>query len=60
MEEIINVFVSLINTVGFPIAACIFLFIQQSKLTKSFSELSETLKSMNDRIDALGKKIEGK
>jgi uncharacterized protein YoxC len=47
MDQIIT----LISNVGFPIACCIFLFMQQSKLTSTLSELSGTLQVMNARLD---------
>lgn len=43
--------VSLISNVGFPIACCVFLFIQQNKLTNTLGELSTTLSVMNARLD---------
>lgn len=47
MEEII----SLITNVGFPIACCIILFMQQNKLTGTLHEISTTLAVMNTRLD---------
>lgn len=44
-------YINLISNVGFPIACCIFLFVQQGKLTKTFNDLSNTLNIMNERID---------
>lgn len=43
--------VTLISNVGFPIACCIFLFKQQTKLTDTLTELSNTLTSINVRLD---------
>ena len=47
MDQIIT----LISNVGFPIACCVFLFMQQNKLTTTLSELSGTLQVMNARLD---------
>ena len=48
--------ITLISNVGFPIACCVVLFIQQNKLTGTLNEISRTLSVMSDRIDD----IEGK
>lgn len=47
MDQIIN----LISNVGFPIACCVVLFNQQSKLTKTLGEIGNTLNLINARID---------
>ena len=43
--------VQLISNVGFPIAACIFLFIEFKTLTKTLGELNTTLSVINARLD---------
>jgi len=43
--------VTLITNVGFPIACCIVLFMQQNKLTQTLGEIGNTLNLMNERID---------
>lgn len=40
----------LIGSVGFPIAACIVMFYQNSKLQQILAELSNTLTQMNERL----------
>lgn len=45
----------LITTVEFPIACCIFMFIQNNKLQNTLTEISKTLTSMNERISQLEK-----
>lgn len=50
--------VSLIGKLGFPIACCIVLFVQQNKLTDTLTKLTVTLETMSDRIDDLEKKVE--
>ena len=46
MDEII----SLISNVGFPIACCVVLFMQQNKLTKTLTEISITMSGLLDRM----------
>lgn len=41
---------NLIGSVGFPIAACIFMFMQNSKMQETLSKLSETLSLMSERL----------
>lgn len=43
--------VALITNVGFPIACCIVLFMQQGKLTKTLGDLNTTLQVVNTRLD---------
>ncbi|MGL5718734.1 MAG: hypothetical protein ACRCXT_21070 [Paraclostridium sp.] len=52
MQEISN----LISNVGFPIVACIFMYVQQRELNKTISDLSATLKTIDTRIDHLEKR----
>ena len=40
----------LIGSVGFPIAACIVMFYQNSKLQQTLAELTNTLTQMNERL----------
>lgn len=40
----------LIGSVGFPIAACVVMFYQNSKLQQTLAELSNTLARMNERL----------
>ena len=47
MDQIIT----LISNVGFPIACCIVLFMQQNKLTQTLGEISNTMNLINERID---------
>ena len=45
----------LISNVGFPIVACIFMYKQQLELNKTITELSNTLKGIDTRLDMLEK-----
>ena len=45
----------LISNVGFPTVACIFMYKQQSELNKTITELSNTLKGIDTRLDMLKK-----
>lgn len=47
MEQIIQ----LISNVGFPIACCIILFMQQNKLTNTLHDISSTMTVMSARLD---------
>lgn len=47
MEQIIQ----LISNVGFPIACCIVLFMQQNKLTVTLHDISTTMSVMSARLD---------
>lgn len=44
-----------ISNVGFPIVACVFMYMQQLELNKSITELSNTLKGIDARLDNLEK-----
>ena len=46
-----NEIIEMITNVGFPIACCIVLFMQQNKLTQTLGEINNTLNLMNERID---------
>ena len=52
MEEITN----LITNVGFPIACCVVLFINNSKFTDALNKLNVTLSEITNRLE----NIEGK
>lgn len=43
--------IQLISNVGFPIACCIILFMQQNKLTTTLNEISSTMRLMSARLD---------
>lgn len=47
----------LISSVGFPIVACMFMYKQQVELTKTISDLSVTLKSIDVRISDIEKGV---
>lgn len=47
MEQIIQ----LISNVGFPIACCIILFMQQNKLANTLHDISSTMSVMSARLD---------
>ena len=50
-----NEIAELISNVGFPIMACIFMYKQQIELNKTITELSNTLKGIDARLDNLEK-----
>ena len=47
----------LISNVGFPIVACIFMYKQQLELNKTITELSNTLKGIDTRLNMLEKGV---
>lgn len=46
----ISALTNLVGSVGFPIAACIFMFYQNAKMQETLSKLSETLTLMSERL----------
>lgn len=50
--------VTLISQVGFPIACCIYLFTQQSKLIETLGKMNTTMALMEQRLEDLSKKME--
>lgn len=53
----IDVIVKLISNLGFPIACCVVLFIQNNSFSKALNELSTTLKLMNERLEDIEQKV---
>ena len=51
-----NEIAEFISNVGFPIVACIFMYKQQVELNKTITELSNTLKGIDARLDNLEKR----
>lgn len=54
----IELLINLVGSVGFPIAACIFMFNQNNKLTSTLAELSTTLTLMNERVSNIENKLD--
>lgn len=50
-----NEIAGIISNVGFPIVACLFMYKQQVELNKTITELSNTLKGIDTRLDLLEK-----
>lgn len=53
----ISIITDLITSVGFPIAACIFLAWNNTKLQSTMAELNITLSVMNERLDKIEDKL---
>ena len=53
MEEIVN----LISNVGFPIACCVVMFINNSKFSEALNNLNVTLKELSTRMENIEDKI---
>ena len=52
IEEILT----MVSNVGFPIACCIVMFLQNGKLQNTLAEISTTMQVMSDRINNLENK----
>lgn len=53
MEEIIG----MISNVGFPIACCVVMFINNGKFTETLCNLNVTLKELSTRMENLEEKM---
>ena len=49
--------ITLISNLGFPIACCVVLFIQNNKLTNTLNEISRTMGIMSERLDDIEAKL---
>ena len=58
MSSNVNEITQLINSVGFPIVCCGVLFWNNYKLTSTITELTTTLKVIDERIEKLENKIQ--
>ena len=58
MDLNISDITQLINSVGFPIVCCAVLFWNNYKLTSTITELTSTLKLIDERIEKLENKIQ--
>ncbi len=56
----VNVLIQAISTVGFPIAACCVMFMQNNKLQDTLKDISVTMQKMADAIDDMEKKNDDK
>ena len=54
----VNELTQLINSVGFPVVCCVVLFWNNYKLTGTITELTSTLKVIDERIEKLENKIQ--
>ena len=50
-----NTLINAISTVGFPIAACCVMFIQNNKLQDTLKDICVTMQKMADNLDDLEK-----
>ena len=58
MNLSINEITQLINSVGFPIVCCAVLFCNNYKMTTTITELTSTLKLIDERIEKIENSIE--
>ena len=49
--------ITLISNLGFPIACCVVLFIQNNNLTNTLNEISRTMGIMSERLDDIEAKM---
>ena len=49
----LNDIMNIINGVGFPIVACVFMYMQVQKMNNIILELTTTLKTIDTRLDNL-------
>lgn len=54
--EIINLIAELVTKVGFPIACCCVLFMQNNKLQDTLKDICVTMQKMADEIEDMGVK----
>lgn len=53
-----NEFLTLINSVGFPIVACFYMARREEKLSNILNEVSITLKGIDTRLENVEREIE--
>ena len=58
MDTNVSEITQLINSVGFPIVCCGVLFWNNYKLTSTITELTSTLKVIDERIEKLENKLQ--
>ena len=58
MNTNVSEITQLVNSVGFPIVCCGVLFWNNYKLTSTITELTSTLKVIDERIEKLENKFE--
>lgn len=58
MDIDVSAITQLINSVGFPIVCCGVLFWNNYKLTTTITELTSTLKVIDERIEKLENKLQ--
>lgn len=58
MNLSINEITQLINSVGFPIVCCAVLFWNNYKMTTTITELTSTLKVIDERIEKIENSID--
>lgn len=54
----INTFTNLITGVGFPIACCILLFLQNNNMQKTLTDVTLAMQSIVDRLERIENSVE--
>ena len=55
--DVLNYLVELIKEVGFPIACCVVLFIQNNKLTNTLMEIKKSMEELSGRMDGIDARL---
>lgn len=55
--DVLNYLVELIKEVGFPIACCVVLFIQNNKLTNTLMEIKNSMEDLSGRMDVIDARL---
>lgn len=55
--DVLNYLVELIKEVGFPIACCVVLFIQNNKLTNTLMEIKKSMEDLSGRMDVIDARL---
>lgn len=56
----VTVLTQLIGSLGFPIACCIVMFYQNSKMQETLTELTRTLTAMSERLQDVENAVRGR
>lgn len=55
--EIVDIVTNLISNLGFPIACCVVLFIQNNKLTNIIGDLKVSISKMSETLEEVSSAI---
>ena len=55
--DVLEYIITLIKEVGFPIACCVVLFIQNNKLTNTLVEIKKSMEELSGRMDVIDARL---